>query len=103
MPVNDFARLVLIQARASGVELLWKPRFRWLSGKGHIERAAQSAPARTLDRLAAIHDALGGDPSLLEAKRRQEPASDFLWDERTIIELDEFQHFSTPRLRSLDF
>jgi hypothetical protein len=103
MPVDDFARLVLTEARARGVELVWKPRFPWLSGKGHIEPAAQSAPSRTLDRLAAIHEALGGDPSLLRAKRRKEPESDFLWGERTIIELDEFQHFSTARLRSLDF
>lgn len=46
---------------------------------------------------------MGGDASLLRAKRRHEPASDFLWGERTIIELDEFQHFSTARLRTLDF
>ena len=103
MPVDDFARLVLTEARTRGVDLLWKPRFAWLSGKGHIEAAAQSAPSRILNRLAAIHDALGGDPNLLRAKRRHKPESDFLWGEHTIIELDEFQHFSTPRLRSLDF
>lgn len=103
LPVDDFARLVLTEARARGVELQWKPRFTWLSGKGHIEPAAQSAPSRTLDRLAAIHEALGGDPSLLRDKQRKEPESDFRWGEHTIVELDEFQHFSTARLRSLDF
>jgi hypothetical protein len=45
---------------------------------------------------------LGGDSSLLRSKRRKEPDCDFLWGEHTIIELDEFQHFSTARLRSLD-
>lgn len=40
---------------------------------------------------------------MLRRKRRHQPASDFLWRDSTIIELDEFQHFSTARMRSLDF
>src|SRR6266508_1597966 len=90
-------------AGAEGIDLAWKPRFDWLSGLGHIEYFAQAAPPRILNRLAAIPVALGGDADLLRGKRRSRPACDFLWLERTIIELDEFQHFSTARRPSLDF
>lgn len=99
--MNDFARAFHEAAQAEGIRLQFRGTLRWLSGKGHLDAEAGRAPLRTRQRLAQIHAALGGREELLEAKRLQAAPVDFLVRD-TIVELDEFQHFSTPRLASLN-
>ena len=103
MPVGDDQEAFRREAARRGLDLTPQVKVEWLSGKGHLEAAAQGAPKQALERLAALHSALGGDPQALAAKRRMSAAADFaLAGGRVLVEFDEFQHFSSARLRSLD-
>jgi hypothetical protein len=103
MAVGDFQLEFQRSAADRGVNLDAEQVLPWLSGLGHAEPEAQDAPQAVLDRLAEIHDALGGDESLLRGKRRQPSRVDFLAQGQIIVELDEFQHFTSARLLTLDF
>ena len=54
--------------------------------------------------MRSIYEELGGDESLLASKRSgSDPRIDLLLDARAVaIEVDEIQHFTTDRLRTLD-
>lgn len=103
MAVGDFEREFMAAAAAQGIELESAVRFPWLSGLGHAEPEAQSAPCPLLEQVAALHNALGGADSKLREKRRRLLAVDFTLSGRIIVELDEFQHFTSSRLTSLDY
>lgn len=103
MAVGDFARAFSEAIQADGVGPLEQSvSLGWLSGRGHLEPGAADAPGAVRERLGQIHAALGGRSEILEAKRAARTTVDFLLGERTIIELDEIQHFTAERLVSLN-
>ena len=102
MGVGDFAAAVLAGANQAGVPLRAGTSVAWLSGWGHREPGAASAPPAVLERLATIHAALGGDAASLTLKQRRFPGMDFWVGGRVILELDEIQHLSSQRLTTVD-
>lgn len=103
MAVGDFEREFMAAAAAQGIDLEPAVRLPWLSGLGHTEPEANSAPLALREQLAALHSALGGSDTKLHGKRRQALRVDFTFPGRFIIELDEFQHFTSSRLMTLDY
>lgn len=77
----------------------------WLTNKGHLDAvAAASLPSDVFEQLRAIYAALGGDETLLASKRAgSNPKIDLLFAECGLaVEVDEVQHFTTDRLRTLE-
>ena len=103
MAVGDFEREFEVRASERGIRLEPSVRLPWLSGFGHVEPEAASAPPALLRRLADIHATLGGSESKLRGKRRRLLPVDFTLPGQIIVELDEFQHFTSARLRTLDY
>jgi len=103
MAVGDFQTSFQREAQLRGIDLTPEQTLNWLSGHGHLEEAAASAPTETRERLGEIHAALGGSPQGLSSKQRRLLPVDFLIGPRIIVELDETQHFTSARLRTLDF
>ena len=102
MAVGDFEREFMAAAGTQGIDLEPAARLSWLSGLGHAEPEAESAPPAVLEQLAALHNALGGSYEFL-GKRRHELPVDFTLSGRVVVELDEFQYFTSLRLTSLDY
>lgn len=91
-------------ANEAGIKLALGTKVPLFSGRGHLNEVVQaSAPASTIDALAAIHMALGGDAELLATKRAGgAPTPDLIHvPSGMLIEVDEVQHFTTARERSL--
>jgi hypothetical protein len=95
---------VLAAAVNEGIPLLAGRRVTWLSGRGHLNKHVAEAPADVLTALATMHSKLGGDAAVLAAKRAGNPPTpDLVHTELgCFIEIDEVQHFTTARLRTLD-
>jgi len=76
----------------------------WLTNKGHLaEGVAGKLDEETLAALRSIYQELGGDESLLASKRSgSDPRIDLLHG-ALAIEVDEIQHFTTDRMRTLEF
>lgn len=92
-------------ANAAGMEVAIGRAVPWLSGRGHLNDIVQSmAPAATIAALADIHSLLGGDAALLANKRLGNPPTPDLVHipSGTIVEIDEVQHFTSARERSLN-
>jgi hypothetical protein len=92
-------------AVADGLELTQGSRMPWLTNRGHRHGLLEeTVPGETLARLADMHVGLGGDERLLTAKRPgNDPRPDFLLPElQLLVEVDEIQHFTTDRLRTLN-
>lgn len=92
-------------ATKSGLGLTRRQRVLGLTSRGHIESTTRDVVSKDhLSRLAHIYAALGGDERLLATKRAVSLEIDFLDAERRIaIEVDEIQHFTTDRARSLSY
>src|SRR5215218_9688312 len=61
---------LISQARRAGIALAPAGRVPWLTVHGHLAPfVVREAPSHLLGALARMFAALGGDPSLLEAKR----------------------------------
>jgi hypothetical protein len=101
--VGDLERFVARHLEAEGYEFTVNSSFAWLSGLGPFEPSASSAPEPVRQRLTDMHAALGGDLQKLQNKRRSSLPVDFDLGDRLLLEVDEPQHFSTPRLQTLDF
>ena len=98
---DTFAEL----ARADGIAFSRGVSPAWLTNKGHLSAAAVGLldPSHAT-AIRSIYTTLGGDEALLVSKRSgSNPRLDFLLeDERLVVEVDEIQHFTTDRLRTLD-
>lgn len=101
MAVGDEARKFGRRANDRGIELAANQRLPWLSGRGHTDSEVLGVDQSALTVLAAIHRDLGGDVDLLATKRRTQLPVDFLYGDSVIVEFDEFQHFSSPRMDTL--
>jgi hypothetical protein len=64
---------------------------------------AAAVSPEVLSGLSAAFNLLGGNEAESLAKRRSQLRVDFLIEPSTIVELDEFQHFTSARLQTLDF
>lgn len=101
MPVGDCERAFAAAAAADGI-LLMRARVPWLNQRGHLGLPEEADAARRV--LADIFSALDGDPVAQVNKRLTSLPGDFLHEPtRTFIEIDESQHFTTHRLRTLDW
>lgn len=92
-------------AAASGLMFTRGARLPWLTNKGHLGgEAAAALSADTREQLRTIYTTLGGDETLLAGKRAgSDPRVDLLLADRGLaIEVDEIQHFTTDRLRTLE-
>ncbi|WP_457966062.1 hypothetical protein M1E17_05755 [Arthrobacter sp. D1-29] len=88
-------------AAADGIELIQNYSFQWMTEQGHFGLPPEAAGA-----VRSLHDiflALEGDPAPYAAGRTNVLRGDLLYKPTgTIIEVDEFQHFSSWRLITLD-
>lgn len=78
----------------------------WLTNKGHLaDLVVTKVDEQTSASLRAIYRALGGVEELLVGKRTgSNPRLDFLLADRGLaVEVDEIQHFTSDRLRTLEF
>jgi hypothetical protein len=92
-------------ATREGLEFRRGASLSWLTNKGHLEESiAGKLDEQTLAAVRSIYQELGGDESLLASKRSgSNPRIDLLLDARAVaIEVDEIQHFTTDRMRSLE-
>jgi hypothetical protein len=77
----------------------------WLTNKGHqADYVATRLDEETVATLRAIYKCLGGDETLLAGKRSgSNPRIDFLLSDQALaVEVDEIQHWTSDRLRTLD-
>jgi hypothetical protein len=90
-------------AKARGVVLAPGERLPWLTNRGHLAVGLRDrVPQETLEVLRAIFIELGGDEVALAAKRAgSDPRPDFMLDGQ-LVEIDEHQHFTTERRRTLE-
>jgi len=102
MAVGDFAREFQALAAERGIELVAQASKPWLSGLGHLDPAVDEVSPKVLEHLAAAYSILGGS-SDVSMRRRKPLMVDFTLGNDTIVELDEFQHFTSARLQTLDF
>ena len=111
MPVGDCQREFAAAAAADGI-VLGRQSFDWLSEQGHFGLLRVAGLSRQADiervdgavrALEAIYVKLGGNPGVLEAGRQNRLRGDFVHEpSRTLIEIDESQHFTSFRLATLD-
>ncbi|MDP3712159.1 MAG: hypothetical protein Q8R60_06720 [Mycobacteriales bacterium] len=75
-------------------------RHDWLNQRGHL--GLPESAANTIDTLRRIFLALGGDESLLAQARTTALPNDYFHEPTsTLVEVDEFQHFTSHRLITL--
>jgi hypothetical protein len=92
-------------AAADGLVFTRSASLPWLTNKGHLGRAAAEAlSADVVEQLRTIFTALGGDETLLAGKRAgSNPRIDLLLADRGLaVEVDEIQHFTADRRRTLE-
>ncbi|KQR48658.1 hypothetical protein ASF87_07300 [Microbacterium sp. Leaf161] len=97
MAVGDVERAVAESAATNGVALVAMPRVDWLNTHGHfsLPKAATSA----MPVLQRAFDDLGGNEDEQRSKRWGSLPSDLLHlESRTMVEVDEMQHFTSFRL-----
>jgi len=74
--------------------------FSWICQRGHLALPDEASAAR--EALARIFRELGGNEDELATARTTRLSGDFLHEPtRTLLEVDEHQHFTTARLRTL--
>jgi hypothetical protein len=90
-------------AAMEGLEFQRGAPLPWLTNKGHLaDVAAGKLDEETLAAMRSIYQELGGDESLLASKRSgSDPRIDLLHG-ALAIEVDEIQHFTTDRMRTLE-
>lgn len=96
---------VAMLAAADGLRLERSASLPWLSNKGHLDGGVAAVVSEeTLRALRSIYRVLGGDEALLASKRSgSNPRIDLLHSGRALaIEVDEIQHFTTDRIRTLE-
>jgi hypothetical protein len=108
VPVGDLQSDVFALAHEAGFDLEDKrsmPAMPWLTNRGHLNPALEgTVPESTLGLIRAMHERLGGDERALAGKRAgSDPKPDFvLRSASLIVEVDEFQHFTSDRLLTLE-
>jgi hypothetical protein len=93
---------VIEAARQDATRLVVGTPQHWLTTRGHLEPVVQrEAPAETLALLDVIHRALGGNARALARTTSRPLATDLMGPNGELIELDEVQHFTAERRKTL--
>lgn len=102
MARGDCERAVAAAARVDGIELVPVGRsIGWLTQRGHLDLPEGLSDVR--ERLALIFVALGGDLTAQSDKKSSPLPGDLIHvATRTLVEVDEYQHFTTFRRATLD-
>lgn len=103
MAVGDLERFVLGELQGAGYRVTASATFDWLTGRGPLEPEAAAAPNDVRERLIDLHADLGGDAQKLANKPSRRLPVDFDMGNRVLMEVDETQHFTSARLRTIDF
>jgi hypothetical protein len=99
MARGDCQREVATAAAEDGIDFV-PQSFDWLCQRGHLALPDEASPAR--ETLHEIFAALNGDEDILGSARTTRLPGDFLHQPTaTLVEVDEHQHFSSARLRTL--
>lgn len=102
MPVGDCERGVAEAAREDGISLTGMTRIPWLNTHGHFALPEEAAPVVPL--LQRAFELLGGDEEEQRNKRLRPLHNDlFHKATNTMVEVDELQHFTSYRLRTMEF
>lgn len=100
MPVGECERAFAAAAAVDGL-VLERARVPWLNQRGHVGLPAEVGVVAEI--LEGIFLALGGDVLEQRAKRLTPLRGDYLHaPSGTFIEIDEYQHFTSHRLQSLE-
>ena len=99
MTRGDRERAVAAAARVDGIDLVPVGRsIGWLTQRGHLDVPENLSEPR--ERLAAIFEALSGDLTAQAAKRSIPLPGDLIHvATSTLVDVDEYQHFTTFRPR----
>lgn len=101
MARGDCEAAVGAAARADGIGLSKMPGVAWLNTRGHFELPARATAAAPL--MERAFELLGGDAEAMRRKRLSPLRNDLVHAaSRTLVEVDEFQHFTTMRGWTLD-
>jgi hypothetical protein len=99
MPVGACQANFAAAALEDGVRLKSR-RFPWLTRRGHLDLPAEAEG--TVAALRRIFIDLGGSEQRLADAHSVPLTSDFYFEpSRTLVEVDEFQHFTTARFQTL--
>lgn len=99
MPVGDCQAEFAAAAQRDGISLT-RCTLPWINQQGHFGLPARAGSAS--DALGRVFEALDGDASEQAAKRTTALPGDFIHTPtRTVIEVDESQHFTSMRLSAL--
>lgn len=102
MPVGDTQRIFAETAAADGVKLAGQS-VDWLNQRGHLGLPTDGERRLAVDVLERIYLVLGGDLAVLATARPTRLRGDFTYPpSRTLIEVDESQHFTSFRLQTLE-
>jgi hypothetical protein len=104
-PVGDTAAELRRLALEHGIDLRPGRPLAWLTSRGHEHPVLLDALSEnTLRALRDLFTALRGDEQALAGKPARPLRPDFFFGRADqLVELDESQHFTTARLRTLDF
>ncbi len=102
MTRGDCERAVAAAVRVDGIDLVPVGRsIGWLTQRGHLDLPENLSEPR--ERLAAIFEALSGDLTAQATKRSIPLRGDLIHvATSTLVEVDEYQHFTTFRRTTLD-
>lgn len=101
MARGDCEAAVAAAAMADGIELSKMPAVHWLTNRGHLDLPDRAAAA--LPVMEHAFDLLGGDLEELRRKRPRLLPNDLVHTAtQTMVEVDEFQHFTTMRGTTLE-
>ena len=101
MPVGDRQAAFGAAAASDGVQLR-AARVPWLNWRGHL--GLPNAAQWVVGSLERIFEHLGGDPTVLATRRAIPLPGDFVHAETgTLVEFDEYQHFTSHRLATFAF
>lgn len=104
MPARELEKPFAELCVRAGVDIRRGIVIPGLSGRGHFDfEPTDSAGEEARSDLQQIFDALGGDHGAMEAKAPRPLKPDFVLPaSRHVLELDEVQHFSTARSKTLE-
>ncbi|ANJ25728.1 hypothetical protein [Agromyces aureus] len=101
MAKGDCEAAVATAAAADEIMLSKMPGVEWLNTRGHLHLPARAAAAMPV--MERAFELLGGDSVAMQSKRLSKLPNDLLHEaSRTMVEVDEFQHFTSMRGLTLD-
>lgn len=102
MPLGDTQRAFTVLAQRDGINLVGQS-VGWLNRRGHLGLPNGEHMRSTIAALEHIYLGLGGDLTALGTANPTRLRGDFIHlTTGTLIEVDESQHFTSFRLRTLE-